>query len=558
MNIVFSALSPTAPDNYLNDKLKACRMKLSATQIEQLRQNVSATSLPLIAEAELPPFTAAQNNVIEVYKQQVLDNLGEMLPTVAGEKVEATSFSLLTDNYQNFAADTPVVTVTTNFSTLQYLFTGYRVENGALKEIPASPRKLEPGAAGVSPEAAIVDSIGDLIGDLATAVAGDGLGWVVSKILDSIESHFFKSAEVKELEQYVKQAIEENNIANANERLHAVLNWMCNVYTEKTSREDLNEQLQILTEVVMPVLPKYIAALPVYAVAANSALLICQRMDELDSTQKLFPIYAPRYINEMTQLLRDAFSLRAGYVVLTNDASGHAVDYQDNLHYQVGPFFNYPPCKPGLYDAVTLQAEYSRLTYIWDTLYPQFSDTYGSCIASVETWCEKNNQPAPRFAYGDRLCGVTNDYLSLGLGIISAQKKYCLLYYKPEHMTEPYDDNQAKLVIFSTGDGTPSWKSDGAAKGWRVYMQADCNFVVYSDVPEGWKQPDANQNIWDLYAIEKSDQYYSTNSSAVFSSNTPKGGTLPLDYYIVMQDDGKLVIYPNGYSDTAHVVWSAP
>lgn len=561
MSIVFSALSPSAPDNYLLDKLNACRMNPSASELEQIRDSIGKTDLPLATNDELPTFTDAQSNVVEIYKREVLDNLSQMLPPVDGETVEATSFSLLTNDYQDFAANTPVLTVDSNYSTLNYLFTGYRVEKGVLKELPPSIQPRPEGA--FSMDAAVGDiggsSIGELIGTLATAIASDGLSWAVSKILDSIEQEFFKSSEVQKLEKYVGQAIEENNISEASKQLHAVLRWLANDYASEPAqylRSDLNTQLQILSEVVISVLPQYVASLPVYAVAAGTALLICQKMDELDSTQKVFPIYAPRYINEMTQLLRDAFSSRASYVTLAQDAGDHHVFYQDNFHYQTGPAIAYPACKPGAYDAITLQAEYSKVNYIWETLYADFNNTYGTCITSVENWARANNQAVPRFSYGDRLCGITNDYIPQGLGLVSAQKKYCLLYYRPlgHSLQQFYDDNMSKLVIFSVPDGTPVWKTNSESKGWRAYMQQDRNFVVYSDVPDGWKQPDANKNIWDIYALEKVDEYYSKNSSSVFNSNTATNGVPPQDYYIVIQDDGNLFIYPTGGSDP---VWKA-
>ena len=81
MSIVFSALSPSAPDNYLPDKLKACRISPSASRIEQIKESIGKTDLPLTQESELPAFTDAQSNVIEIYKREVLDNLSEMLPS---------------------------------------------------------------------------------------------------------------------------------------------------------------------------------------------------------------------------------------------------------------------------------------------------------------------------------------------------------------------------------------------------------------------------------------------------------------------------------------------
>jgi hypothetical protein len=52
----------------------------------------------------------------------------------------------------------------------------------------------------------------------------------------------------------------------------------------------------------------------------------------------------------------------------------------------------------------------------------------------------------------------------------------------------------------------------------------------------------------DIYAIEKADEYYSPNSSTVFNSATSISGVPPQDYYVVMQDDGNLVIYLTGSS----------
>ena len=559
MNIVFSALSPSAPDNYLPDKLKACRMSPSASRSEQIKESIGKTDLPLTQESELPAFTDAQSNVIEIYKQEVLDNLSEMLPPVDGEAVEATSFSLLTGDFQDFSANTPVLTVSSNYSTLNYLFTGYRVENGVLKERPPSMPPPPEGASGLGATLGDVDGLdlGGLIGSLATAIAGDGLSWVVSKLLDYVSAEFFKSSEVLELEQYVKQAIEENDISTATKQLHNVFWWLENVYPTIKDPKDqyngLNTQLQLLSEIIIANLPQYVAALPVYAVTAGTALLMCQEMDKLEPNNKVFPIYAPVYIDGLTQLLRDAFAIRAGYVTLEEDAGGNSIFYQDSFHYQVGHSFSFPPCKPGLYGQVVLQAEHSKVAYIWDTLYADFAKTYGTCITAVENWAKANNQAVPRFSYGDRLYGATNEYIPQGLGLISAQGKYCLLYYKPLHgysITQFYDDNESKLVIFSVADGKPVWKTGSASSGWRAYMQQDRNFVVYSDVPDKWKKPDPDQtpntNIWDIYAIEKADEYCSANSSPVFSSATNISGVPPQDYYIVMQDDGNLVIYPTG------------
>jgi hypothetical protein len=557
LSIVFSALSPSAPDNYLSDKLKACRMNPSASQIEQIKESIGKTELPLTQESELPAFTDAQSNVIEIYKQEVLDNLSEMLPPVDGEDVEATSFSLLTGDFQDYPANTPVLTVNTNYSTLNYLFTGYRVENGVLKERPPSmpPPEVASGLGAALGDVGGLD-IGDLIGSLANAIASDGLSWVVGKLSDYVYAQFFKSTEVQELEKYVKQAIEENDISKASTQLQSVLHWLANNYLGTAPEDmynDLSTQVMLLSEVVIAPLPRYVAALPVYAVAAGTALLMCRKMDELQPDNKVFPLYAPQYINELTQLLRDAFAIRAGYVTLEEDAGGNSIFYVDNFHYQTGPSFSFPPCKPGLYGQVVLKAEHSKVAYIRDTLYADFAKTYGTCINAVENWAKANNQAVPRFSYGDRLYGATNDYIPQGLGIVSAQGKYCLLYYKPLHgysVTQFYDDNESKLVIFSVADGKPVWKTGSASGGWRAYMQQDRNFVVYSDVPDTWKNPAPDQtpntNIWDIYAIEKADEYYSANSSPVFSSATNISGVPPQDYYIVMQDDGNLVIYPTG------------
>jgi hypothetical protein len=533
-------------------------MRPSASRIEQIKESIGKIDLPLTQESELPAFTDAQSNVIEIYKREVLDNLSEMLPPVDGEAVVATSFSLLTSDFQGFSANTPVLTVSSNYSTLNYLFTGYRVENGVLKERPPSMPPPPEGVSGLGATLGDVDGLdlGGLIGNLATAIAGDGLSWVVSKLLDYASAEFFKSSEVLELERYVKQAIEENDISKASTQLQSVLRWLANNYLETAPGDlynDLSTQVMLLSEVVIAPLPRYVASLPVYAVAAGTALLMCQKMDELQPDNKVFPLYAPVYINELTQLLRDAFAIRAGYVTLEEDAGGNSIFYVDNFHYQTGPSFSFPPCKPGLYEQVVLQAEHSKVAYIWDTLYADFSNTYGTCITAVENWAKANNQAVPRFGYGDRLYGATNEYIPQGLGLVSAQGKYCLLYYKPLQgysITQFYDDNESKLVIFSVADGKPVWKTGSASSGWRAYMQQDRNFVVYSDVPDKWKNPDPDQtpntNIWDIYAIEKADEYYSANSSPVFSSATNISGVPPQDYYVVIQDDGNLVIYPTG------------
>jgi hypothetical protein len=206
-------------------------------------------------------------------------------------------------------------------------------------------------------------------------------------------------------------------------------------------------------------------------------------------------------------------------------------------------------------------AEHSKVAYIWNTLYADFTKTYGMCITSVENWAKANHQAVPRFSYADGLYGATNEYIPQGLCLVSAQGKYCLFYYKPLHgysITQFYDDNESKLVIFSVADGKPVWKAKSASGGWRAYMQQDRNFVVYSDVPEKWKKPDPEQppntNIWDIYPIEKANAYFSANASPVFSSGTNTTGVPPQEYYIVMQDDGNLVIYPTG---SFNPVWAS-
>jgi len=98
-------------------------MSPSASRVAQVKESIGKTELPLTQESELPAFTDAQSNVIEIYKREVLDNLSEMLPPVDGEAVEATSFSLLAGDFQDFPANTPVLTVSSNYSTLNYLFT---------------------------------------------------------------------------------------------------------------------------------------------------------------------------------------------------------------------------------------------------------------------------------------------------------------------------------------------------------------------------------------------------------------------------------------------------
>ena len=148
-------------------------------------------------------------------------------------------------------------------------------------------------------------------------------------------------------------------------------------------------------------------------------------------------------------------------------------------------------------------------------------------------------------------------------GLISADGAYCLLYCQN---TDTGADGQlpGQLVVFSVANGKSVWRSNSSGNGWRTYMQQDVNFVAYRDVPAGWQgsglDSNPNQVIWDLYPCppsNKGDAYLSENNSIAFSSKTGKDIKQPLNYCIVMQNDGNLVIYPTGRGGPSNSVWAS-
>lgn len=563
MNIIFLSISPSTRENYIAEKLTACRQNPSSEQLEEINQNVGKTVLPLTAEADLPAFTEAQSRLIETNKKEFLDNLSAIVPLLPDETVENIGFSLLNTDSHGFAANTPVLTISSNFSTLQYLLCGHRIEDGVLKE--ATPDFQKPDKPiSVKPTVVSDDniSIGEYIEDLAEALIEGGISAVLGEIGGMVVGAFFSCLEVKELEEYVKQQIEENDIKNCTTDLKTTIEWIGNSYhREKDDWESLNDQLTSITRTLNR-LARYHAAFPVYAVAANFALLFCKQMDSLPASAKnglQTPIYAPQFVNILTQLIRGSFEKRASWVEIigASNYTGNYVYYNDYFNGNSGKELKLPACTGAAYNQVCLQAEYGKVNYIWNTLLPDFEKTYQTSIAAINTWCELTKQTPPRFSYGDRLMGMTNEYIPAGGGIISAEGKYCLLYYSGSQ-SNLFSDYQ--LVIFSTADGKPIWQTGCNRNAWRTYMQQDCNFVVYSGQPEGWQGAEStNAVIWDPYPCPISnvdDMYVSPDKTAVFNTVTDKGAG-PLDYYIIMQDDGNLVIYPTVDPSPSNAVWSS-
>jgi energy-coupling factor transporter ATP-binding protein EcfA2 len=120
---------------------------------------------------------------------------------------------------------------------------------------------------------------------------------------------------------------------------------------------------------------------------------------------------------------------------------------------------------------------------------------------------------------GDTRYAKTNDFLQPGQAIISKNLKYLLVYQK--------DGN---LVIFKKKGMVPRWESSTTGST-RAMMRSDGNFVIYL------KEPVENNR-------DETNILWSTRTGG-----HPKA-------YIVMQEDGNLVIYDDD-GDHKHPIWAS-